>query len=190
MGEALEVIDSQDAVGFFSHCGYRSLGQIFVIAAVSRDATCPRLVPRAVYDNGQTRRSQGPEDLRAGRGTKMRTCVPAALRSRPPSHRRKWVKKTAHVGRQWLANIGKTDSGVESVTSLFADERIYYPVAFEPYTPSHHFEGGKNDPHFRTKLKIASQLVEKAPQRSIPFRAVVADSFYGEDEGFKQSMSE
>jgi SRSO17 transposase len=62
-------------------------------------------------------------------------------------------------------------------------------VDFEPYTPAHHFEGGKNDPAFRTKLKIASQLVEKALQRSIPFRAVVADSFYGEDEGFKQSLS-
>jgi DDE superfamily endonuclease len=102
---------------------------------------------------------------------------------------RKWGKKTAHVGRQWLANTGKTESGVVSVTSLLADERIYYPVDFEPYTPAHHFEGGKNDPAFRTKLKIASQLVEKALQRSIPFRAVVADSFYGEDEGFKQSLS-
>jgi len=102
---------------------------------------------------------------------------------------RKWGKKTAHVGRQWLANIGKTESGVVSVTSLLADERIYYPVDFEPYTPAHHFEGGKNDPAFRTKLKIASQLVEKALQRSIPLRAVVADSFYGEDEGFKQSLS-
>jgi hypothetical protein len=102
---------------------------------------------------------------------------------------RKWGKKTAHVGRQWLAHIGKTESGVVSVTSLLADERIYYPVDFEPYTPAHHFEGGKNDPAFRTKLKIASQLVEKALQRSIPFRAVVADSFYGEDEGFKRSLS-
>src|SRR5215210_4256427 len=61
---------------------------------------------------------------------------------------RKWGKKTAHVGRQWLANIGKTESGVVSVTSLLADERIYYPVDFEPYTPSHHFEGGKGDPAF------------------------------------------
>jgi hypothetical protein len=103
---------------------------------------------------------------------------------------RKWGKRTAHVGRQWLANIGKTENGVVSVTSLLADERIYYPVDFEPYTPSHHFEGGKNDPHFRTKLKIASQLVEKALHRSIPFRAVVADSFYGEEEGFKQSLSD
>ena len=103
---------------------------------------------------------------------------------------RKWGKKTAHVGRQWLANIGKTDSGVVSVTSLWADEGVYWPMDFEPYTPSHHFEGGKNDPGFRTKLKIASELVEMAVGRGSPFRAVVADSFYGEDEGFKRRLSE
>jgi SRSO17 transposase len=74
-------------------------------------------------------------------------------------------------------SIGKTESGVVSVSSLLADEEIYWPVNFEPYTPAHHFEGGKDDPKFRTKLKIASQLVEQALQRSIPFRAVVADSF-------------
>jgi DDE superfamily endonuclease len=103
---------------------------------------------------------------------------------------RKWGKKTAHVGRQWLANIGKTESGVVSVSSLWADERVYYPVDFEPYTPSHHFEGGKQDPAFRTKLKIASELVELAVKRNIPFRAVVADSFYGEDWGFKGALEE
>src|SRR5215213_7361904 len=103
---------------------------------------------------------------------------------------RKWGKKTAHVGRQWLANLGKTESGVVSVSSLLADEKIYWPVNFEPYTPAHHFGGGKEDPEFRTKLKIASQLVESAAEEGIPFRAVVADSFYGEDEGFKRSLSE
>ncbi len=103
---------------------------------------------------------------------------------------RKWGKHTAHVGRQWLANIGKTESGVVSVTSLWADEGVYYPVHFEPYTPAHHFEGGKNDPQFRTKLKIAEELVEQAVEKSIPFKAVVADSFYGEDREFKRSLRE
>ena len=103
---------------------------------------------------------------------------------------RKWGKHTAHVGRQWLANIGKTDSGVVSVTSLLADEKLYWPIAFEPYTPAHHFEGGKEDPEFRTKLKIASELVERAVEIEVSFRAVVADSFYGEDEEFKQSLAE
>jgi SRSO17 transposase len=104
---------------------------------------------------------------------------------------RKWGKHTAHVGRQWLANIGKTDSGVVSVTSVLADEKLYWPVDFEPYTPAHHFEGGKADPKFRTKLKIASELVERAAlEEGIPFRAVVADSFYGEDEDFKSTLEE
>jgi hypothetical protein len=103
---------------------------------------------------------------------------------------RKWGKKTAHVGRQWLANIGKTENGVVSVTSLWADERLYWPVAFEPYTPAHHFAGGKQDPSFRTKLKIAKELVELSVEEGVPFRAVVADSFYGEDEDFKRSLEE
>jgi DDE superfamily endonuclease len=103
---------------------------------------------------------------------------------------RKWGKHTAHVGRQWLANLGKTDTGVVSVTSLLADEKLYWPHDFEPYTPAHHFEGGKKDPAFRTKLKIASELVERAVEVGVQFRAVVADSFYGEDEDFKGSLEE
>ena len=41
---------------------------------------------------------------------------------------RKAGHQTAHVGRQYLANLGKIDNGVVSVTSLWADERVYYPV--------------------------------------------------------------
>ena len=48
---------------------------------------------------------------------------------------RKDGHKTAHVGRQYLANLGKIDNGVVSVTSLWADERVYYPLEVEPYTP-------------------------------------------------------
>jgi hypothetical protein len=101
---------------------------------------------------------------------------------------RKWGKHTAHVGRQWLANIGKTENGVVSVSSLWADEEVYYPLEVEPYTPKHHFEGGKTDPAFRTKLQIAGRLVERSVAMGVPFRAVVADSFYGEDRGFKRSL--
>src|SRR5829696_3647688 len=101
---------------------------------------------------------------------------------------RKWGKKTAHVGKQWLGNIGKTDNGVVSVSTLWADEGVYWPQDFEPYTPAHHFKGGNNDPRFRTKLKIARELVMQAVEEGIPFRAVVADSFYGEDEELRWTL--
>lgn len=103
---------------------------------------------------------------------------------------RKWGHKTAHVGRQYLANLGKTDSGVVSVTSLWADARVYYPLEYEPYTPKHHFAKGKADPAFRTKLQIAGELVTAAVAAEVAFRAVVADSFYGEDAGFRQRLHE
>src|SRR5829696_10254796 len=68
---------------------------------------------------------------------------------------RKDGTKTAHVGRQYLANLGKTDNGVVSVSSLWADERVYYPLELEPYTPAQWFARGKADPAFRTKPQIA-----------------------------------
>jgi len=101
---------------------------------------------------------------------------------------RKWGTKTAHVGRQYLANLGKTDNGVVSVTSLWADEGVYYPLHYEPYTLASHFARGKADPRFRTKRQIAAALVGHALAAGIPARAVVADSFYGEDESLRQEL--
>jgi SRSO17 transposase len=59
--------------------------------------------------------------------------------------------KTANVGKQYLANLGKIDTGVVSVTSLWADERVSYPLDCEPSTPADSFTQGKHDPQFRTK---------------------------------------
>lgn len=101
---------------------------------------------------------------------------------------RKDGHKTAHVGRQYLGNLGKIDNGVVSVSSLWADERVYYPLEVEPYTPESSFPKGKNDAAFRTKLKIALHLVEQAVEQGWPFRAVVADNFYGEDRGLKSEL--
>src|SRR6266849_10455864 len=59
---------------------------------------------------------------------------------------RKDGTKTAHVGHQWLGRYGKTDNGVVTVTTVWADERLYYPVHAVPYTPAKHFAKGKSDP--------------------------------------------
>lgn len=101
---------------------------------------------------------------------------------------RKDGTKTAHVGRQYLANLGKTDNGVVSVSSLWADERVYYPLELAPYTPAHWFAQGKADPALRTKPQIAVELLERAVCEQWPFRAVVADAFYGENETFPAGL--
>ena len=98
--------------------------------------------------------------------------------------------KTAHVGRQYLGRYGETDNGVVTVTTLWADERVYYPVHVVPYTPAKYFANGKNDPAFRTKLAIGTGLAVRARAAGFAFRAVVADSAYGDQDGFRAELAE
>ena len=101
---------------------------------------------------------------------------------------RKAGTKTAHVARQYLGSVGKTDNGIVAVTSLWADERVYWPVHVLPYTPASRLPGGRTDPAFRTKPQLAAELVEAARQAQIPFRAVVADCLYGDNPGFTEAL--
>ena len=103
---------------------------------------------------------------------------------------RKDGAKTAHVGHQWLGRYGKTDNGVVTVTTVWADERLYYPVHAVPYTPARRFAKGKNDPGFRTKLAIGADLAVRARDAGFAFRAVAADSAYGDQDGFRAELAE
>jgi DDE superfamily endonuclease len=103
---------------------------------------------------------------------------------------RKDGTKTAHVGRQWLGRYGKTDNGVVTVTTVWADERLYYPVHAVPYTPARHFAKGKSDPAFRTKLQLGADLAIQARAAGFVFRAVAADSAYGDQDGFRGELAE
>ncbi len=105
---------------------------------------------------------------------------------------RKDGTKTAHVGRQYLGGVpsgpGKIDNGIVAVSSLWADERVYYPLHVAPYTPAARLAKGKADPAFRTKPQIGVDLIDAALAAGVSFRAVVADSFYGENLGFAEAL--
>lgn len=102
---------------------------------------------------------------------------------------RKDGARTAHVGHQWLGRYGKADNGVVTVTTVWADERLYYPVHAVPYTPAKHFAKGKGDPGFRTKLAIGEDLAVRARDAGFTFRAVVADTAYGDQDGFRGELA-
>ncbi|WP_251064737.1 transposase [Streptomyces sp. ISL-44] len=97
---------------------------------------------------------------------------------------------TAHIGRQWLGRLGKTDNGIVTVTTVWADERLYYPLHATPYTPAHHFPRKRNDPEFRTKPQLATDLAGQAQQAGFDFRAVVADCGYGDHDEFRHTLRE
>ena len=95
---------------------------------------------------------------------------------------------TAHVARQYLGSVGKIDNGIVAVTSLWADERVYWPVHAVPYTPASRLPAGERDPGFRTKPQLAVELVQAARTAGIGFGAVVADCAYGDNPGFTQAL--
>jgi SRSO17 transposase len=95
---------------------------------------------------------------------------------------------TAHVARQYLGSVGKVDNGIVAVTSLWADERVHWPVQVMPYTPASRLPGGERDPGFRTKPQLAVELVQAAREAGIEFQAVVADCFYGDNPGFTNAL--
>ena len=103
---------------------------------------------------------------------------------------RKDGTKTAHVARQYLGSIGKTDNGIVAVSSLWADPSVYYPLHVAPYTPASRLPKGKADPAFRTKPQIAVALVDAALAANVPFRAIVADCLYGENPTFEGALCE
>jgi len=83
------------------------------------------------------------------------------------SSQRKRGTATAHVGHQWLDGLAQTGTGIVSVTTLWADERSYYPVHTTPCAPS------RSDP---SKERIGAELALGAGRAGIPFRAVVTDN--------------
>ncbi|MGW2864504.1 IS701 family transposase [Streptomyces sp. NPDC001205] len=97
---------------------------------------------------------------------------------------------TAHVGRQWLGRLGKTDNGIVTVTTVWTDGRVYYPLHAQPYTPAHHFTRGRADPGFRTKPQIAAALAARGKEAGFACRAVVADCAYSVSDNWYLALRE
>jgi len=95
---------------------------------------------------------------------------------------------TEGVKRQYIGQLGKTANGQVFVTSHYADARCHWPVDIAPYVPDVWLEGGKQDPAFRTKIELALALADRAVERGLHFRAVVADVWYGRSKTFVKGL--
>src|SRR3954464_9375923 len=54
---------------------------------------------------------------------------------------RKAGTKTAPVARQYLGSVGKIDVGIVAVTTVWADERVYYPLHLQPSATASRLRG-------------------------------------------------
>lgn len=69
---------------------------------------------------------------------------------------------TAHTAHQYPGSVEKIENGIVTVSTLWADERVYYLLHTVLYTAAGRLPGGRGDPAFRTKPQSAAELVEAA----------------------------
>jgi SRSO17 transposase len=103
---------------------------------------------------------------------------------------RKKGHATDHVGRQYLGSVGKIDNGIVAVTTLWADERRYYPLQVAPYTPAERLDLRQQDPAFHTKAQLALTLIASALAAGVAFKAIVADAFDGDHAGLARTLAQ
>ncbi len=104
------------------------------------------------------------------------------------SGHRKSGAATAGVGRQYIGQIGKTDTGVVLLTTHLYDGVRGLPLDVGLYRHASSLPEGKNDPHFRTKPNLALQLIDHCLERGQKPGVVLIDAGYGNNTPFLKQV--
>ncbi len=107
-------------------------------------------------------------------------------------------KHSVGVARQYCGQIGKQDNCQVAVSLSFSTELGSIPIAYQLYLPKEWANdperrvvaGVPEDIAFATKPEIALEQMRNALKSGTPPGVVLADAAYGDDTGFRDSISE
>jgi SRSO17 transposase len=100
---------------------------------------------------------------------------------------RKKGKKTDYTARQYLGNVGKIDHGIVSVNVYGIYQNITFPLMTRIYKPKSRLKVGDK---YKTKTKIAGEMVRELKELGFKIELVLADSLYGESSTFLKVLEE
>ena len=98
---------------------------------------------------------------------------------------RKKGNQTDYVSRQYLGSVGKVDRGIVSVNAYGVSQNISFPLITRIFKPKGTL---KEDDIFKTKIKLAIEIVNYLVSFGLKISLVLADSFYGESGDFIQAL--
>ena len=104
------------------------------------------------------------------------------------SGHRKSGNFTDGVARQYIGEIGKTESGIVVVTTHLYDGKKSFPLDIELYQPASSLPEGKEDPEFQKKPEIGLKLIEKSLKRGARPGIVLIDGGYGNNTSFLKEL--
>jgi len=86
---------------------------------------------------------------------------------------RKKGKTTDYVSRQYLGSVGKIDNGMVSVNAYGICENITFPLLNQVFKPQKRLKASDS---YKTKIKIASEMVSELVKEGFKIELVLADS--------------
>ncbi len=98
---------------------------------------------------------------------------------------RKKGKKTDYVARQDLGSIGKIDNGIVSVNAYGVYQNITFPLIFKVFKPRTIL---KPEEQYKTKIDLASEIIEELIEEGLKIELVLADSLSGESSQFIRKL--
>ena len=88
-----------------------------------------------------------------------------------------YAKNTEGAKWQYCGPLKREEVCNVGVCVAFVSKTKHFPLDIVPYLPANEFPGGKNNPHFKDKLRIAQELFDKSLE-TLEFSAVTFDSWY------------
>jgi SRSO17 transposase len=107
-------------------------------------------------------------------------------------------KHSVGVARQYCGTLGKVANCQVAVSLHWATAEASCPILWRLYLPKEWLEDAERaaevklppETPYRTKTELALEVIDQALDWGLPPLPVVADSFYGNDYSFRQSLRE
>lgn len=86
-------------------------------------------------------------------------------------------KATDYVARQYIGNLGKTETGIVAVNAYGVVNGITIPLLFKIFKPRSRLQPGDK---YKTKPEMAVEIIQELKALGFKIKLVLADSLYGE----------
>lgn len=165
-------------LGMISSIKRKSLPEISKVVGVNSAQSLHHFIAQSPWSVTELRQRRLLLTLKALTGKKITVII-------DETGDRKKGKATDYVARQYLGSVGKIDRGIVTVNAYGIYEQVTFPLLFKIFKPKGTL---KPEDQYRTKIELASLIIEELVEFGFEISLVLADSLYGESSAFIQTL--
>jgi SRSO17 transposase len=167
-------------IGIISPIKRKSLPEIAKVVGIKSSQSLDHFIANSPWSVKQLKERRLRIALEALKGEKITLII-------DETGDRKKGKKTDYVARQYLGSMGKIEQGIVSVNAYGLYKNITFPLLFKVFKPKGKL---KEEDKYKTKIELASEILEELIKFGFKIELVLADSLYGESSVFLEKLEE